>query len=97
MVLNNAVRVLINHVPYDKNEYQKYEFMDNEEDVMNKFIDENNWLQPLGALGGRSMAPFLFFHENFIDNIDTINLKANARPTLIEIFKIDQPKLFKSS
>lgn len=63
MVLNNAIRVLLNHVPYDRKEYEKYEFMESEEDVTRLFMETNNWLQPLGALGCRSMASFLFFHD----------------------------------
>lgn len=44
MVLNNAIRVLLNHVPYDQSEFEKYEFMDSEEEVMSLFLKENNWL-----------------------------------------------------
>jgi hypothetical protein len=31
IVLNNAVRVLLNHVPYDIDEYKTYEFMESED------------------------------------------------------------------
>lgn len=84
LVLNNAVRVLLNHVPYDMKEYEKYEFMESEDEVARRFIEDNNWLQPLGALGCRSMASFLFFHDMFIDNIDGVLLKAKKRATLFD-------------
>lgn len=44
MVLNNAIRVLMNHVPYDQEEFTKYEFISNNETALKLFMDTNNWL-----------------------------------------------------
>lgn len=63
MVLNNAIKVLINHVPFDKAEYEKYEFISQEDEAITLFMENNNWLQPLGALGCRSMASFMLLND----------------------------------
>lgn len=97
MVLSNAIKVLMNHVPYNYKEYEHYEFIEDEDKAINRFIETNNFLQPLGALGCRSMASFLFLHENFHDYFDSVHLKAHAKPTLLELFLKDQPKLVKST
>jgi len=44
MILSNALRVLLNHVPYDYREFETYEFIKSEETASNDFIENNNWL-----------------------------------------------------
>lgn len=43
MILNNAVKILINHVPFNQKEYDKYEFLD-EHESMKLFMEEHNWV-----------------------------------------------------
>jgi hypothetical protein len=44
MVLNNALKVLLNHVPYDEQEYDRYDLIELEDNAIRQFLDENNWL-----------------------------------------------------
>jgi hypothetical protein len=34
MVLTNAIKVIINHVPYDQKEFEKYEFIEAEDQAI---------------------------------------------------------------
>ena len=86
MVLNNAIKVLLNHVPYDKEEFDKLEFIESEEEAMQELMSRNNFLQPLGVLGCRSMASFLPLHEGLADNLDSVILNNKKRETLLGKF-----------
>jgi len=94
MVLKNAVKVLCNHVPYDQQEALKFEFSKNDESAMATFISETNWLQPLGALHGRSMLSFMMLNDELAENLETFVIKDKIRPSLIDKFMLEQPKMF---
>lgn len=44
MVLSNAIKVLMNHVPYNQKEYEDYEFIEGEDQAIHHFIETNNFL-----------------------------------------------------
>lgn len=81
-------------MPYNKQEYDQYEFT-KESEALQKLKENNNWLQPLGALGCRSLLSFLLMSDNLDSEIDTINLGLKKKDTLLDHFLKDQSKLLR--
>jgi hypothetical protein len=44
MVLSKAIKVLMNHVPYDMEQHEKYGLAEDEDKAIKMFIESSNWL-----------------------------------------------------